>query len=463
MKKRLVLAQELLSESGVIFMSIDDNEQAQLKMLCDWVFGEKNFIANIIWSAGRKNDSKYVSISHEYIIAYFKNIDYIKSNNVIWREKKDGLKDIYGVYDKLKKKFWDDYSTIETELKNWYKELPESNWAKKHKHYSSVDERGIYFPDNISWPGGGGPVYDVYHPKTWKPVAVPSRGWLYWLPSRMQEMIDWGFVQFGEDEKAVPTLKSYLKNREYQVPYSVIYQDGRSSTKRLRELMGWDVFENPKDETILKKIISFSSLNPNAIILDFFAGSGTTGHAVLELNREDGGNRQFILCSNREATAEQPDKNICRDITYERVKRVATGYKNSKGESISGLGGNIRYYQTDFIQIEKSRENLKQKFMLRCNDLIMLKENTFDAVTLQNPIPWLFLYRNDERYTAVAYDYLYLDQVRDFLRSLNKQTSLYIFSISSGFIEEFEDMKDMVDVKSIPEEILEVYLRIFNL
>ncbi len=200
----------------------------------------------------------------------------------------------------------------------------------------------------------------------------------------------------------------------------------------------------------------------NSLILDFFAGSGTTGHAVLELNREDGGNRQFILCSNREATAELPDKNICRDITYERVKRVALGYSNSKGESVPGLGGKIRYYQTDFIQIEKSRENLKQKFMLRCNDLIAIKENTFDAVALQHPISGLFLSRNGERYTAVAYDYLYLDQVRDFLRSLGKRASLYIFSISSGFAEEFEDMKDLVEVKNVPEEILEVYLRIFN-
>jgi hypothetical protein len=144
------------------------------------------------------------------------------------------------------------------------------------------------------------------------------------------------------------------------------------------------------------------------------------------------------------------------------VKRVATGYTNSKGESVPGLGGKIRYYQTDFIQIEKSRENLKQKFKLRCNDLIQIKENTFEAVELQSPIPGLYLYRNDERYTVLVYDYLYLDQARDLLRSLDKRASLYIFSISTGFSEEFEDMKDTVEVKHIPEEILEVYLKIFN-
>jgi hypothetical protein len=129
---------------------------------------------------------------------------------------------------------------------------------------------------------------------------------------------------------------------------------------------------------------------------------------------------------------------------------------------VAGLGGNIRYYETDFIKTEKSRENLKQKFKLRCNELITIKENTFDAVALENPIPGLFLYRNGHRYTALVYDYLYLGDVKKVLQSLGTKTSLYIFSISSEFSDEFEDMKDSIDVKHIPEEILEVYLKIFN-
>ena len=117
---RLRVARDLLTEDGVIFISIDENELENLKKVCDEIFGESNFIAEFIWSAGRKNDSKYISVSHEYVVCYFRNAEYIKEHKIVWREKKRGLDDIYNIYNALVKKYGDDYANIEKELKKWY-------------------------------------------------------------------------------------------------------------------------------------------------------------------------------------------------------------------------------------------------------------------------------------------------------------------------------------------------------
>lgn len=175
---RLKVAKTLLTNDGVIFISIDENEVNTLKTVCDEIFGHSNFIAELIWSAGRKNDSKYISVSHEYVLCYFRNADFIKENAITWREKKQGLADIYAEYERLKKSYKADCDAIEKGLRAWYKSLPDGHPAKDHAHYNSVDEKGIYFADNISWPGGGGPKYEVLHPLTQRPVKVPSRGWL---------------------------------------------------------------------------------------------------------------------------------------------------------------------------------------------------------------------------------------------------------------------------------------------
>ena len=265
-----------------------------MKLLCDDVFGEGNFISSLIWSAGRKNDSKHISVSHEYILCYFKSSSYIAENNIIWREKKNGLDDIYAEYEKLKKEYGTDIKKIEKGLKDWYKNLPNGHPAKDHAHYNHVDEKGIFSPDNISWPGGGGPKYEILHPITNKPVKVPSRGWLT-SEENMKEWIKQGRVQFGEDENGVPTLKSYLKDREYSVPYSVFYKDGRAASKRLATLMDDKIFENPKDEEIIQRMIGFAGLKDNDIVLDFFSGSGTTAHSVFLANIAQNMNRQFIL------------------------------------------------------------------------------------------------------------------------------------------------------------------------
>lgn len=336
MKERLQLASKLMSKRGAIFISIDDNEQSQLKILCDEIFGAENFVANLVWAAGRKNDSKYISISHEYMLCYVKSFEYLKNEKIVWKERKQGIDDIYKKYKKLKKEYSDDYKLMSDKLKDWYRSLPENHPARNHKHYNCIDEKGIYFPSDISWPGGGGPKYEVIHPVTKKPVRVPNRGWVYPTQDRMNEVIALGLVHFGEDETSAPCKKTYLSKNESSTPYSVFYKDGRSATKRLRTILGNTVFQNPKDEDILQEIINFSA-TPSSMILDFFAGSGTTGHAVMKLNAEDGGNRRFILCTNNE-------NNICRDVTYERIKRVIDK---------ENYTASLKYLEVEYVPISK--------------------------------------------------------------------------------------------------------------
>jgi len=293
MHDRLAHGRLFIKQDGAIICSIDESEQPNLRKLLDTTWGKINYVADMVWAAGRKNDSRLVSVSHEYMTVYASSRQHLAERKLQWRQKKKGLDDIYAQYNRLKKKHGTDYASLTTQMKKWFRDLPDSHPAKKHRHYSCVDQRGPYFPDNISWPGGGGPMYEVLHPRTGKPVRVPAPGWRL-TEDKMQQYLDDDLIHFGDDENAVPCIKSYLKDRQHQVPYSVFYQDGRAATRRLRDVLGMSEFGYPKDENVIADVVGMVIRNDD-MVLDFFAGSGTTAHAVVNLNREDGGQRRFIL------------------------------------------------------------------------------------------------------------------------------------------------------------------------
>lgn len=310
MLPRLKVARELLCENGVIFISIDESEVDNLKKLCDSpeVFGEQNYVGRFIWAAGRKNDSRYISLSHEYILIYFKNVFSLGSEDKQWREDKQGLDEIYEKFEELKAQYQDDYESIENGLKAFYKSLPKGHPAKELDRYCKVDSRDIYYCDNLSWPNNnGGPKYEVLHPVTKKPVKVPSKGWRF-TKQKMEDQISENRIHFGVDENIVPTFKGYLKERAKQVPYSVIwpddssrtpsdvvYKDGRAATKDLKDLFGSQIFNNPKDVNILERLVKLVATNKHDIVMDFFSGSASTAEAVMRANISDGMERQYIM------------------------------------------------------------------------------------------------------------------------------------------------------------------------
>lgn len=349
MYPRLKISRALLKENGAIFVSCDEVEHPRIRQILDEIFGQSNFVGDMIWAAGRKNDSRLISISHEYIVCYAKNRELLKEQKIVWRQSKKGLDDIYAQYAKIKKEHKTlDYNSMTVALKDWYKSLSDGNPAKAHKHYNQIDSRGIYFAADISWPGGGGPKYEVIHPITKKAVKIPSRGWITPDKNKMLEWILDNRVHFGVDETSVPCLKKYLNDSEEQTPYSVFYQDGRSASKRLRTLLDGDLFPFPKDETVLEELIEMLT-SKDDIILDYFSGSATTAHSVIALNSKKDLRLKYILVQLPELTDSESEaykagyKNIC-EIAKERIRRAA---KKIQEETNAEIDYGFRVYHLD--------------------------------------------------------------------------------------------------------------------
>jgi len=384
---RLLLARQLLLPEGVIFISIDDSEAHHLRKLCDETFGEENFIAQLTWEKTRKNDAKLFSAGHDYVVCYARDLQHLKDLKTVWREQKPGAKDICQKWLELKASHGEDYAAMETELRQWYKELPAKHPAKKLSRYKQIDKWGPWRDRDISWPGGGGPRYDVIHPVTGKPCAVPPDGWRFSTPESMQRQIDLGFVEFRDDHTKPPMRKAHLvpvpdellddevedseeeqENVGIQVMPSVLYKQSQVTIKYLKKLMGGKVFDNPKDHEILARLIEYVT-EPGDLVLDFFAGSGSTGHAVMAVNERNGGPRTFILVQIPELIEEgKPGHKAgygrISDITIERNKRAAlqldeaaaAAEKEAKDE-LPGMGNHSEPYRTGFnvYRLSKSR------------------------------------------------------------------------------------------------------------
>jgi 16S rRNA G966 N2-methylase RsmD len=370
MHRRLLLAQELLRDTGVVLISIDDNEQAHLKLLCDQVFGPRNFVAQLVWQGGRKNDSRFISVGHDYILIYARNRQALLDANVRWRERKSGMDDILSAGADIWARSGGDADAATVALKAWFRQLPAGHPARAHKHYNRICERAgrVFFPADISWPGGGGPTYPVLHPLTGEPCRVPSGGWRYPAPERMLEMREMGRICFGIDHKTVPTRKSFLEEIDSEVPQSVFDRDRRAANKELASLLGKSKFQFPKNVDVLARWLKIVT-GKDAVILDFFAGSGSTGHAVAALNAADGGTRQVILVTNNE-------NGICDEVTWPRLRNVLTGAW--AGGPHEPLPGSLRYFRCDFVPVSRNRDMMLRRLSGRAADLIGLREGAFD-------------------------------------------------------------------------------------
>ncbi|MGJ7540611.1 site-specific DNA-methyltransferase [Brevibacterium luteolum] len=350
MYPRLKLARNLLRDDGAIFMSINDSELENLKHVASEVFGGQNFVGTMVWAAGRKNDSRFISASHEYLVCFSRDLSVLRERGITWKIRKKGLASIYRAAEEFVAEANGDYEVASRKLRAWFRGLPDNDEAKRSKHYCRIDERGVFFADNISWPGGGGPKYEVLHPSTGRPVAVPSRGWLF-QPDVMRTHIAEGRVHFGADETVVPTFKRYLRDTELEVAYSVFYQDGRAASKRLRELMGAAVFDFPKDERVLQTIVEMTTSGDD-IVLDFFAGSATTAHAVLAANSVDGGTRRFVMVQLDEAvspgsTADENGYRLVSEISRERIRRAGAQAQGAAVSSEASIDVGFRALSVD--------------------------------------------------------------------------------------------------------------------
>lgn len=327
---RLKLARNLLRDDGAILISIDDNELDNLRKVCDEVFGEENFVGQIVWQRSKKGDSKLIAKVHEYILCYVRDKDSVIANGP-WRRPKEGADQVLAKYAELRVSLGSDHEAIRAEMQAWYKQLPSDDPRKAHKHYNWSDGRGLYFAADFAGPDDGResrPRHDILHPVTGKSCKKPSTGWRW-----DEEKTKWALAQtpprihFGPDETTIPTRKSYLFEIDSEPFSSVFYRDGRSATLEVEELVGKGWFPFPKNTDVLSELIELVT-KPDDIILDFFAGSGSTGHAVMKVNQAHGSKRRFILVQIPEETGRTGYATIA-DITKKRLreagKKIASG------------------------------------------------------------------------------------------------------------------------------------------
>ena len=333
MYPRLKLARDLLTDDGVIFISIDDNEQANLKRLCDEIFGEENFIASITRNTNSsKNQSLYISITHEYCLVYSVNNSAlaIKYKDNKWEVEKNNISEYKAKVNKLKK-----MGIANEEITEELKELTNYPRFIDFTNYWYFDERGLYQKADL---GGvkNGNNKPLINPLTQKEDPVPPGGFRY-STEKLNELQKDNRIHFHTDG-SLPRLKRYLEENLKQRPKSIMSDDQRPDYKLLKS-MKID-FDNPKQMTFMKRILSI--FNKNLIVIDFFSGSATTAHAVMQLNSEDNGNRKYIMVQLPETTDEKSEafkagyKNIA-EIGKERIRRAGEKIKQEIEEYNSNL------------------------------------------------------------------------------------------------------------------------------
>jgi adenine-specific DNA-methyltransferase len=350
---RLLVARQLLREDGVIFVSIDDNEVTHLRKVMDEVFGEGNFVACIVWEKTRKNDARFFSNGHEYMVLYAKNLEHLKDMGVLWRDVKPGAPEIIAEWRVIKARVGEtNFEAQQEELRSWYQGLPKSHPSKKLSRYKSVDKWGPWRDGDLSWPGEGGENYqELIHPITSLPCKIPEGGWRY-DEAEINRRIKAGLIEYRPDHNQPPFRKSHLISRPddldaepgdqadedqtaMQVLGSYLYRQAQVSVKLLKKILGNKSFNNPKDHDILAQYFRYVMADDQSgIVLDFFGGSGSTAHAVLEMNKTDVSNRKYVLVQIPEETepksiASKSGFKKISDITIERVKRVIQGYGNN--------------------------------------------------------------------------------------------------------------------------------------
>jgi adenine-specific DNA-methyltransferase len=336
---RLAAARHLMRRDGVILVSIDNNEVHHARLLLDAIFGADNFVDMMTWRGARKGDGKLTAGGQDYILVYARDRGYLKANDVRWRERKSGLEEIYAKVEELRTLHGDDYEAATAGLKDWYKSLRDDHPSKEHDYYDRIDENGVWFSDNISSPNyRENLVYD------WKGYKPPANGWRYELAT-MQRLHDEGRLIYPEDTSKRVQIKSYLHMREQWAPASVFYKDRRAASKALTALMGAKVFDNPKNTDVLARLIH-SMTDEGDLVVDFFAGSASTGQAVWEQRLADGKTRHWLLVQQPELPdeSEETGRNAIEagystifEIAAERLRRAADKLAPSADESV-GFG-----------------------------------------------------------------------------------------------------------------------------
>lgn len=337
MMPRLQLARELLSKDGVIFISIDDNEQAYLKQLCDNVFGEDDFVGTVIWNNATDNNPTNITIEHEYILCYSKNKELLEP---IWKSSISAIKDLLIEKGReLNEKY--EGEQLQTMWKKWYKD--NKNQLGELDRYKYIDKGGVYTgSQSVHNPGKEGYRYDIIHPITKKPCKQPLMGYRF-PEASMKKMIEEGRILFGDDETKLVEIKLYAS--EYQDKFSSVYElDSRAGANELKALFpeAKQIFKNPKPIEVIEHILSYMNIG-EMYVMDFFGGSSTTADAIMQLNQKQRRKNRYIIIQIQEKIAEDKEAyklgyRTIDQIGMERIKRAAKKIKEENPLFAGDLG-----------------------------------------------------------------------------------------------------------------------------
>jgi adenine-specific DNA-methyltransferase len=442
MNKRLDLAKDLLAEKGVIFISIDDNEQSQLKLLCDSVFGEENFIGNICWFKKRKGSflsNNLVSLT-EYILAYKKGsgvklfggeTDNSESQPIVKRT--NSIKTL---------KFPANF--VKTKLKDGIYKA--GNYGTGTT--STVLRNDIEVENKIIKND-----FEIEAPFTWTQSFLESE-----IENGTEVLINTNNLQprvIRTNNSSFKAMPSFIDGREIGATNEDAYEMLKSIFKVERP------FSYSKPVNLIKKLInSVSYFKDEMTVLDFFAGSGTTAHAVLDINSTENKNIKYILCTSNENN--NGDGKIADDVCYPRLKSVMKGYENLKGEEIEGLGNNLKYFKTSFVANNRNKDQLKIDITKRCTEMLCLKEGIFNLLKEEADYK---IFQQGKRYLAVYYDFanVSLDELKEEMNALKGEKVLYCFTVDNHGLDKanFRGWKN-IRLEPIPQKILDVYKRIFK-
>ncbi|MHA6781139.1 site-specific DNA-methyltransferase [Pseudonocardia saturnea] len=375
MERRLVLARDLLNDTGVIIVAIGDDEHHRLRMLLDQVFGDINFVSDVVWQGGRKNDSRYVSNGADYMLIYAKDESALSAEGVRWREEKEGLDEVLAQGAKAWSESGGDERAATIAMRAWFKTQPKDSPVQALSRNVWFLPDGTLCRDADTRSPNPRPnlQYDLLHPVTGKPCRMHPNGWVY-SRETMDRMIAEGRIIFRSTEKDVVGFKRPLKDTAGNVVQSVFDRLRTHAGRHLESVLSDKRFPYPKDHEVLMRWIKLAAPR-DAVVLDFFGGSGTTTEAVMRLNHEDGGTRRSILVTNNELDAKEvvalgkagfrrgdgewEAKGIHEYVTRPRITTVITG-KRPDGSTFDGaIAANLEFFDLTYeapLRVASNRE-----------------------------------------------------------------------------------------------------------
>ncbi len=458
MIKRLRLAKGLLKDDGAIFVSIDNIEFAQLKLLCDSIFGEDNFVGCIVWKKKTGSGTKIAQMfdEHEYVLAYAKNIHLTRT----WRM----IDEAHGSFknpDSDPRGSWESCAiTAPSKNRNpnqlycieVHSKKPHSLIKKQKNLKGKIIGVFDYLEHTVVfWSGDNLTNGTVVDDKN-KCIRFIRR-WAY-VPKTMETIFKDKRVYLNG--KNIPRYKKFESEYVGKAIPSIYFSEfsTQEGSNDLKEILPDTPFDYPKPKKMIKHLIQCVS-HEKAVILDFFAGTGTTGQAILELSKDKNDKRSFILCTNDEG-------GICSEVCYPRIKIVISGYKNQNNILVNGTSGNLKYFKTSFVKRTISKDSLKVRITRECTEMLCLREGVFDEVKKTDDYR---IFQHNDRIMGVYYslERAELQSLKKDLDKMKGKKILYCFTLDPLGLDkkDFRDWKG-VSLEPIPQKILDIYEGIYE-